>query len=160
MGEEEKFQNRIGLRKSIRSLWHSLRKIKILSYFTEALFGTYLFYVIRFFIDKACHYCDKSKAFFQENKERVEKIKSKLSDDRSRLIYESMINFRCTHNPKYTYKKGIMDKVQYFDKDLIKLGSREVFVDCGAFTGDTIKEFLKKLRIDGGKFKEIIAIRS
>lgn len=158
MYEMVKEKRGIKIRRSIRSIWHIVLHTKILQPLVKVFYCTYPFYLIRFIIDKMCHYCLDSRVYFQNNKTRVENIKSKLADDRSRLIYESMINFRCTHNPKYTYRKGIVDKTQYFDKDIIKLGDKEVYVDCGACNGDTIKAFLRNLQRDCGRFKEIIAI--
>jgi FkbM family methyltransferase len=43
----------------------------------------------------------------------------------------------------------------YFPDDLIRPLADEVFVDCGAFTGDTIEAFITAR---GGRFKEIVAI--
>ena len=43
----------------------------------------------------------------------------------------------------------------YFPDDLISPLDREVFVDCGAFTGDTIEAFLAAR---GGRFERIVAI--
>ncbi len=43
----------------------------------------------------------------------------------------------------------------YFPDDLISPSDGEVFVDCGAFTGDTIEAFLAAR---GGKFEQIVAI--
>jgi FkbM family methyltransferase len=42
----------------------------------------------------------------------------------------------------------------YFREDLFESRQDEVFVDCGAFDGDTIADFL---RIRGSRFKEIVA---
>jgi FkbM family methyltransferase len=43
----------------------------------------------------------------------------------------------------------------YFPDDLIRPWAREVFVDCGAFTGDTIEAFLVAR---GGRFEQVVAI--
>jgi FkbM family methyltransferase len=43
----------------------------------------------------------------------------------------------------------------YFPEDLIRPLTDEVFVDCGAYTGDTIDAFLA---VRGGQFGEIVAI--
>jgi len=43
----------------------------------------------------------------------------------------------------------------YFPSDIFNLGEDEVFVDCGAFGGDSIREFLART---GGNFKQIVAI--
>jgi len=43
----------------------------------------------------------------------------------------------------------------YFPDDLIRHSAHEVFVDCGAFTGDTVEAFLAAR---GGSFERIVAI--
>ena len=43
---------------------------------------------------------------------------------------------------------------QYFPEDIVHLTDREVFVDCGAYTGDTLECFLKKVK----KFKRYYAL--
>ncbi|MBP7476920.1 MAG: FkbM family methyltransferase [Chitinophagales bacterium] len=43
---------------------------------------------------------------------------------------------------------------QYFPDDLFELGETDVFVDCGAFDGDTLKNFLKK---QGNQFAKYYA---
>lgn len=44
--------------------------------------------------------------------------------------------------------------IQYFPKGLFALGPNEVFIDCGAYTGDTIAEFL---RTTHDHFERIVA---
>jgi FkbM family methyltransferase len=44
---------------------------------------------------------------------------------------------------------------QYFPKGIFLLSEEEVFVDCGAFDGDTIREYI---RHNNGSFKKIIAL--
>jgi len=44
--------------------------------------------------------------------------------------------------------------VQYFPKDVFHLSSNEVFIDCGAYDGDTISEFRRET---GDQFSRIIA---
>ena len=44
--------------------------------------------------------------------------------------------------------------MQYFPEDLISLSDREVFVDCGAYNGDTLQDFVLASR---GRFDKFIA---
>jgi FkbM family methyltransferase len=44
---------------------------------------------------------------------------------------------------------------QYFPRDTFQLIPGEVFVDCGAFNGDTIRTFIKR---QGPSFKQIVAL--
>lgn len=44
--------------------------------------------------------------------------------------------------------------VQYFPDDVFQLSENEVFVDCGAYDGDTIAEFR---RVTGDRFEQVVA---
>lgn len=157
---EERTLKKMNIGQIMRFIWHdSLRRIKILSPIINTISQTHIFIAITKYIDYKCDIYDEharvpAQAYFEENIERVENIKSKLSDEKSRVVYDRMIQFRCTHDPKYL--RGIADKNQYFDRELIKFTDKEIFVDCGAYTGDTMMAFLRNLREGGGKFKEII----
>lgn len=43
---------------------------------------------------------------------------------------------------------------QYFPKDIIELKDNEIFVDCGAYSGDTVEQFIKNV---DGKYNNIYA---
>lgn len=84
--------------------------------------------------------------------ERVNAVLEVCADQESRAVFQYIADswrvwplpddyFHCV------YKKG-----QYFDSDLIKLHENEVFVDAGAYTGDTVQQFLS---FCGGKFERI-----
>ena len=94
----------------------------------------------------------QAKEFFAVNVSRINNMVERLADEKSKKIFLSMIKYRCTHNkndrPEYNRKD------QYFPKDLISLGEAEVFIDCGAYNGDSIRSFLKNT---GYKYKRIIA---
>ena len=50
--------------------------------------------------------------------------------------------------PALTFLKAAYDDKhpQYFDKDIVSCSEREVFVDCGGFTGDTAEEFIRQFK--------------
>lgn len=70
-----------------------------------------------------------------------------LEDEKSRKIVISLLNYRITKNQKWldqmmTYIDD--EKNQYFDSDILKNYEFSTgFVDGGAYTGDTLEEFLK-----------------
>ncbi|WP_413852575.1 FkbM family methyltransferase [Candidatus Ruminimicrobium bovinum] len=97
----------------------------------------------------------ESYKFFELNKDRVKKIISYLADEKSKQIYSEIINYRCFINSRNVPEYSMAD--QYFPKDIIKLIDSEVFVDCGAYTGDTIEKFIKNTN---GKYKKIIAFEA
>lgn len=83
------------------------------------------------------------------NKDKLEEIFNKLTDDTSRDIMLNIIKAKLTNNPMYFQK--IYSEHQYFN-ELINLSDEEYFLDGGAFLGDTMKEFVE---ITNNKYKKI-----
>ena len=77
---------------------------------------------------------------------------SLLSDEQSRDLYLSLLRFRITLEPA-----DLPDPTpgQYFPGDFWLLSPQEVFVDVGAFTGDTMISFLQHT---GGVFSKYYAL--
>jgi len=92
-----------------------------------------------------------AKKYFDKHQKDIEAIASLLADDLSREIYFSAIKYRKTHNPKDAPVYSKHD--QYFVKDIVSLSDSEVFVDCGAYDGDTMREFVK---VSNGKYQKIV----
>jgi FkbM family methyltransferase len=80
--------------------------------------------------------------FLAKNPERIEAVAKLLADEKSKATYLAMVKFRQT-GKKRDFPLKLYEKVQYFIKEL-PLGDGEVFVDCGAFTGDTVDQFIKR----------------
>jgi len=97
---------------------------------------------------KAMLYADR---YFTAHQKDVEQITNLLADEFSREVYLAAIKYRKTHNPKDAPKYSKHD--QYFVKDFVPLSEKEVFVDCGAYDGDTMKEFIKATK---GSYKSIV----
>ena len=94
----------------------------------------------------------EARKFFQANESRVAAICASFEDNKSIDTYKKAILYRQTLNIKYRPPFSIHD--QYFPSDIVDLGGQEVFVDCGAYVGDTINRFL---RLCGHKYKRIVA---
>ncbi len=85
------------------------------------------------------------------DRDKVSNLINILSDEESKTIVNTIIEKR---------KKGIMDysdicifkKSEYFLDEFWMPGENEIFVDGGAYTGDTIEEFLNWTK---GQFKRI-----
>ncbi len=92
-----------------------------------------------------------AEKYFTEHQKDIDRIAALLADDFSRDVYYSAISYRKTHNPKDLPAYSKQD--QYFVKDIVPLSESEVFVDCGAFDGDTMKEFVK---VTKGNYQRII----
>lgn len=80
--------------------------------------------------------------FFLKNCDKFQSAYDLLSDDLSKKIFVAHLNSKIA---------AISDDIAAFqskspygyDFDLMDLGENEIFVDCGAFDGDTIKEFIQ-----------------
>ena len=91
----------------------------------------------------------KSQTFFGDsrNKERINTIIGLLNDDKSKATFEHVIQYRMFNDP--IPKELYSEQDQYFVDDIVQLNDGEVFVDGGAYTGDTIQQLLdysKKLK--------------
>lgn len=83
--------------------------------------------------------------------EKVRLLNDILFDKESKDILQAIVFKR---NNFITDHKDICIPNQYFLSEILKPLNNEVYVDCGAFEGDTIDEFLKW---NGGTYKEIYA---
>lgn len=88
-----------------------------------------------------------------ENKEKIIKLYSYLNDEKSKKVLKTIIRFRLFLDYNYLNKSMVSDN-QYFPPDIIRLTNNEVFVDGGAFTGDTVTTFCK---VVNNKFSHIYA---
>ncbi|MDR1616100.1 MAG: FkbM family methyltransferase [Syntrophomonadaceae bacterium] len=70
-----------------------------------------------------------------------------LEDERSKEIFKRVLTARVSG--RTSLQQNLIDSCMYFDPDIVKLTKTEVFVDCGAYDGDTILTFIEKA---GGKF--------
>lgn len=85
----------------------------------------------------------------------VEEIRTALqlfADDLSRKFFLNSLHLRCFHD--YYAADSVVPGRQYFPPGLYHLQHDEVFVDCGAYDGDSLRDFLTESR---GNFHKIIA---
>lgn len=76
---------------------------------------------------------------------------SQMKDKTSQLVFSSLVAYRIF--PSQSFLKIAHDdkNPQYFDKSIVFCNEDEVFVDCGGFTGDTAKEYIRQF----GSYKQI-----
>ena len=120
------------------------RSSKLGKHICESMF--YRVFVKKFWYRFAGYYGGKSSqnaiAFYSTNAERVSNVSNMISDEKSKKTYLSMVKYRQTGKSKDFPFDGCEEHTQYFIKEL-KFGNDEVFIDCGAFDGDTVDKFLK-----------------
>jgi FkbM family methyltransferase len=89
------------------------------------------------------------------HRERVLEAAGVWADDASRAEYLAQIRFRATlDGPMPPF---LDPATTYFPEDVVELKPDEVFVDCGAFDGDSLRAFLRR---SGGWFGGAVAIEA
>ena len=77
---------------------------------------------------------------------------SNWADDASRAEYVAQIAWHSLASSQVP--RSLPASETYFPEGLVRLGAHEVFVDCGAFDGDTLRAFLER---NGNRFDRLIA---
>ena len=87
-----------------------------------------------------------------ENRARFERIYECLADDISRRTFENTIKFKLSGKIKYLFDCEVSTDEPY--QSFLKLSDTECFFDLGAYNGDTVADFIKRV----SDYKSIIAV--
>lgn len=90
--------------------------------------------------------------YVKEHDADFDKAYNILCDDKSKIDFTDVINFKVSGKPGYLFS-SMYEKEKLYE-DIIHLTDDEVIVDLGAYDGDTIREFLS---VTDDKYKKIIA---
>lgn len=97
------------------------------------------------------------ESYIKNNKDVLNDLRNMLYDEKSKKSLDIFLNQKLTG----TYQKVYEKNIQYFDKEIINFGRNEIFIDCGAFHGETVVEFIKSLYEQGiDTWKDIIALEA
>lgn len=109
---------------------------------------------INYILDKDCWAGNKqvdstylTYEWVEENCEKLECIYKKLSDEKSKKVFVAFLNQKISMN--WGYLNKTKSDHQYFEESLVKFSEHEVFVDCGAYDGDTALAFIEALDRQG-----------
>ncbi len=72
--------------------------------------------------------------------EEIQTVYDLLADETSKQVYQGIINFKISGNIRYLNQ--ITSPVETVYRDLIDLQKDEVYLDLGAYNGDTVAEFV------------------
>lgn len=100
------------------------------------------FYKYSSFTLPAAPFMDDFEEDFKQNKDQYEKIFDLLEDEKSKTVFQKVLNFKITGD--YSFMKGFTNnhKEQYFDKEIIPDIKNISFVDGGGYVGDTIPNII------------------
>lgn len=88
-----------------------------------------------------------------EHAEEIEEVYNMLEDDFSKEVFSEIINFRISGKTEYL-KKITTPKSEVYT-EIIKPSDDEIYVDLGAYNGDTVSELLEYTK---GKYRRIFAL--
>lgn len=93
--------------------------------------------------------------FIEKSEVLLQKVYDTVYDDESRQALIAFLNQKISK--KFGYLEKVKKEYQYF-QDFVPLSNEEVFVDCGAFDGDSARDFLEALKRQGkNDYKKIIS---
>lgn len=95
------------------------------------------------------------RKYYNANKESIEMAYSLLSDEKSKKVFQNMLNYKISRDRELIEEVRDDVREQYFTREIMKFADDEVFLDLGAYTGDTVTSFVKKVH---GKYERIIAL--
>lgn len=100
-------------------------------------------------------YLGEDATVLYDHRERIMSVYNLLADDQSRKCYLELLNFYISSD--FVGFTVLPFEEHYFAYDLYKKVDHEVFVDCGAYNGDTLDIFLKNQE---GLFGRYLAIEA
>jgi len=80
---------------------------------------------------------------FKENEKEYENIFNLLSDEKSKEIFTSVLNFKMTYDLEFMNNFTNNHDGQYFDLEYLPKIDKVRFVDGGGYTGDTLPNIIK-----------------
>ena len=92
------------------------------------------------------------KAFENENRARLASVCDRLCDEQSKLVFENTVKYKLTGDISYLFACETAPGESY--ENIIKPDNETVYLDLGAYTGDTVFEFIENSR----GYKRIIAV--
>ncbi len=152
---EEYDMQKLDLKIAISSLkYYSEVKKELLKYVSEDMILGYVNWETRI------HYNFRTSVYKQwliENKSQLNSIYSKLTDSVSKKLFEYALIGK-ENVAEEEWKENVINSefglANYFDNNIYDTSDNEVFLDVGAYDGDTLKAFVKYTQ---NKYKKIIA---
>lgn len=98
-------------------------------------------------------YGDKifNRSFYDEHREKILQVRSLLADEQSEKVFDNIVNFKLTGEINKLF--GCETPVDEAYENILMLSDNEIYMDLGAFNGDTVLQFLKF----APKYKKIYA---
>ncbi len=90
--------------------------------------------------------------YFEQNEQWLNEVYDLLEDDASREVYRKLISYKLSGRLDILMSAESVREDAY--RDILSLGGDEVYVDGGAYDGDTVREFINNVKT----YRKIYAI--
>jgi len=90
--------------------------------------------------------------YLKQNTGKLVLLYEQLEDYRSKLTLKTILQHWMTFHPDLRATGKESQFAHYFDLDIMQCDENEVFVDCGCYNGDTVKDFIHAY---GSQYKSI-----
>jgi len=90
--------------------------------------------------------------YVKNNEKRLKRIYSLLADEASKKTFENTVLYKLTGKCEYLYDCEVTQDEPY--ESFLKLSDNETYLDLGAYTGDTVNDFLSRVKA----YNRIIAV--
>lgn len=99
------------------------------------------------------HYHFQTPEYFLQHKGEIKEVFENLADEESKQQFLAHVD--CRINLNFEGLPPADTANQYFPSDVVSLGTNEVFLDAGAYDGDTLKDFTSRTN---NKFIKYLAL--
>lgn len=99
------------------------------------------------------HYHFQTPEYFLQYKNEIKKVYENLADEESKKQFLAHVDCRINLNFEDLPEADTAN--QYFPSDVVSLSANEVFLDAGAYDGDTLKDFTSRTN---NKFIKYLAL--
>lgn len=93
-----------------------------------------------------------TEEYLNSNLDALNEVYNSLADEKSRETFEDIINFKLSGKIDYLFHCEVSEAEPY--ESFLKLNKKEDFLDLGAYNGDTVKDFLSRVK----EYNSIIAV--
>lgn len=82
------------------------------------------------------------KEWMKSNEKKIQFVSEHLEDEKSKYVFDKLLEYRVTNRKSILSEIEEKEHRQYFPgKDILKPDGDEIFIDAGAYNGDTSREF-------------------
>lgn len=82
-----------------------------------------------------------NREFYEKHKTEIEKVRSVLADEQSVKVFDNIVKFKLTGDIGLLF--GCETDICEAYQNILDLSDNEIYMDLGAFTGDTVKQFIE-----------------